>query len=339
MKITMKKLIITILSILLVFGLVGCSGEVTPLQDSKRIVSIATVQPKSHPISIGLEAMGDYLSDKLGESYEVQVYYNGIMGGNTQAIELLQLGTLNIVATSGSNLEAFDNTYKIFGVPYLFKDEVSFRKVMEDEEFINPIYNSTIDNGIQGVAWFANGVNNIYSTKPIYTPDDLNGLKFRIQPSEANVMMAEAFGAGATVMAYGEVYTALQNKVIDAASNPEMALVSMNHGEVAPYYSRTEHQIFTDMLIANVDFLNDLSEKERVIFNEAFKVANKVQVEEWDKQIEECIEQAIEMGVKFIEVDKDAFEELQKPVKEKLLAMTPEIELLYEKVQEIQKGE
>lgn len=329
----------TMLSILIVFGLVGCSGEVASLQNSTRIVSIATVQPKNHPISIGLEAMGDYLSENLGDSYEVQVYYNGIMGGNTQALELLQLGTLDIVATSGSNLESFDNTYKIFGVPYLFKDEASFRKCMDDEEFINQIYNSTIDNGIQGVAWFANGVNNIYSTKPIYTPEDLRGLKFRIQSSEANVMLAEAFGAGATVMAYGEVYTALQNKVIDAAANPEMALISMKHGEVAPYYSRTEHQIFTDMLIANVDFLNDLSQEERVIFNEAFKVANKVQVEEWDIQIAECIEQAIEMGVEFIDVDKGLFEEVQKPVKEKLLAITPEIELLYGKVQEIQKGE
>lgn len=335
----MKKLLMIMFSILIMFGLVGCSGGVTSLEDSKRIVSIATVQPKNHPISIGLEAMGDYLREKLGDSYEVQVYYNGIMGGNTQALELLQLGTLDIVATSGSNLEAFDDTYKIFGVPYLFKDEESFRKCMDDEEFINPIYNSTIDNGIQGVAWFANGVNNIYSTKPIYTPDDLRGLKFRIQPSEANVMMAEAFGAGATVMAYGEVYTALQNKVIDAASNPEMALVSMNHGEVAPYYSRTEHQIFTDMLIANVDFLNDLSAEERIIFNEAFKVANKVEVEEWDIQIAEAIEKAVKMGVEFIDVDKEPFEKLQKPVREKLLALAPEIELLYEIVQEIQKGE
>lgn len=335
----MKKLLLTMLSIIIVLGLVGCSGEVTSLQDSKRIVSIATVQPENHPISIGLEAMGDYLSEKLGDSYEVQVYYNGTMGGNTQALELLQLGTLDIVATSGSNLESFDDTYKIFGVPYLFKDEASFRKCMDDEDFINPIYDSTIDNGIQGVAWFANGVNNIYSTKPIYTPDDLSGLKFRIQSSEANVMLAEAFGAGATVMAYGEVYTALQNKVIDAAANPEMALISMNHGEVAPYYSRTEHQIFTDMLIANVDFLNDLSEDERVIFNEAFKVANKVEVEEWDIQIAAAIEQAIKMGVEFIDVDKGPFEEMQKPVKEKLLAMTPEIKLLYEIVQEIQKGE
>lgn len=334
-----KKLLMVILSILIVFGSVGCSGGVPSIQDNNRIVSIATVQPTNHPISVGLEAMGEFLREELGDSYEVHVYYNGVMGGNTQALELLQLGTLDIVATSGSNLEAFDDTYKIFGVPYLFKDEENFRKVMDNEDFINPIYNSTIDNGIQGVTWFANGVNNIYSTKPIYTPDDLRGLKFRIQPSEANVMMAEGFGAGATVMAYGEVYTGLQNKVIDAASNPEMALVSMNHGEVAPFYSRTEHQIFTDMLIANVDFLNDLSAEERTIFNEAFKVANKVEVEEWDIQIAETIEKAVEMGVEFIDVDKAPFEELQKPVREKLLTMTPEIKPLYEIVQEIQKGE
>lgn len=330
-------MILMIISILV--GTIGCSGEVSTLQDNKKIVNIATVQPKNHPISVGLEGMKEYLNANLEDNFEVQVYYNGIMGGNTQALELLQLGTLDIVATSGSNLEAFDDVYKIFGIPYLFRDEENFRKCMNDEDFITPIYESTVDKGIKGVTWFANGVNNIYSTKPIHTPEDLNGLKFRIQPSEANVMLAEAFGAGATVMAYGEVYTALQNKVIDAASNPEMALVSMKHGEVAPYYSRTEHQIFTDMLIANVDFLNRLSEKEKKIFEEAFKIANEIQVKEWDIQIAECIKEAQNMGVEFIEVNKELFEEKQKPVKEKLIAMTPEIQMLYEKVQEIQKGE
>ncbi len=195
------------------------------------------------------------------------------------------------------------------------------------------------DKEIQGVCWFANGVNNIYSIQPIYTPDDMKGLKFRIQPSEANVKMAQGFGAAATVMAYGEVYTAMQNHVIDAAANPEMALISAKHGEVAKYYSRTEHQIFTDVMVANSEFMKGLDEKERAVFEEGFKICTNVEVEEWDKQISDCIAEAKEMGVEFIDVDKTIFEENQKPVREELLKLYPEIQPLYLLVQEIQNQE
>lgn len=336
----MKKTLVILLGFFMMVCLNACSKNADEQADKqKRIISIATVQPEDHPISVGLRAMKSHMKEQLGDAVDVKIYYNGIMGGNSEALELLQMGTLNLVATSGSNLESFDNTYKIFGLPYLFKDEKSFRKCMNNDEFMNQIYNCTSNKGIRGVAWFANGVNNIYASKPIYTPDDIKGLKLRIQSSEANVKLAQGFGAAAVVMAYGEVYTALQNHVIDAAMNPEMALISMKHGEVAKYYTRTEHQIFTDMLVGNAEFLDSLSDKEKTVLNESFEIATRVECEEWDKQINECIAEAEKMGVQFIEVDKTPFEKLQTKVREELLAATPSLQPLYEKVQEIQKEE
>ena len=137
------------------------------------------------------------------------------------------------------------------------------------------------------------------------------------------------------VMAYGEVYTALQNRVIDAGMNPEMALVSMKHGEVAPFYSRTEHQIFTDMLVANAGFLKSLTDGQRRVFEEGFRLANRIEVEEWDKQIAKCIVEADKMGVEFIDVDKEPFMKLQAPVREALLAAHPKLRRLYDIVQTI----
>lgn len=336
----MKKTLVILLGFFMIVCLSACSETAAvQAENPKRIISIATVQPEDHPISVGLRAMKDHITEQLGDSVEVKIYYNGIMGGNSEALELLQMGTLNLVATSGSNLESFDDTYKIFGLPYLFRDEASFRKCMNDEEFKNEIYNCTVNKGIRGVAWFANGVNNIYSSKPIHTPEDIKGLKLRIQSSEANVKLAQGFGAAATVMAYGEVYTALQNHVIDAAMNPEMALISMKHGEVAKYYTRTEHQIFTDMLVGNVEFLDSLSEKEKIVLEESFQIANQVECDEWDKQISECIVEAEKMGVEFIEVDKAPFQKVQKEVREELLAATPVLQPLYDRVEKIQEEE
>lgn len=330
----------TITAIILYFAMImvvaGCSASANGETGSKRIISVATVQPENHAIVQGLNAFKQYVEDELGDSFEIRLFTNGVIGGNSEALELLQMGSLDLIATSGSNLEAFANEYKIFGLPYLFNDEASFRKVMNEEEFTDIIYNSTTQKGIQGVAWFSNGVNNFYASQKIETPEDLKGLKIRVQSSEANVKLVQGFDAAAVVMAYGEVYTALQNRVIDAGTNPEMALVDMKHGEVAKYYSRTEHQIFTDMLVANTDFLDSLNEKEKEVFQNGFKLSSQVANEAWDKRISEVTKEATEMGVKFITVDKESFEEIQKPVKEELLNNNPELQPLYDMIQQIQ---
>lgn len=330
----------TIKAIILYFAMImvvaGCSASANGETGSKRIISVATVQPENHAIVQGLNAFKQYVEDELGDSFEIRLFTNGVIGGNSEALELLQMGSLDLIATSGSNLEAFANEYKIFGLPYLFNDEASFRKVMNEEEFTDIIYNSTTQKGIQGVAWFSNGVNNFYASQKIETPEDLKGLKIRVQSSEANVKLVQGFDAAAVVMAYGEVYTALQNRVIDAGTNPEMALVDMKHGEVAKYYSRTEHQIFTDMLVANTDFLDSLNEKEKEVFQNGFKLSSQVANEAWDKRISEVTKEATEMGVKFITVDKESFEEIQKPVKEELLNNNPELQPLYDMIQQIQ---
>ena len=147
--------------------------------------------------------------------------------------------------------------------------------------------------------------------------------------------MVQGFDAAAVVMAYGEVYTALQNGVIDAGTNPEMALVKMKHGEVAKYYSRTEHQIFTDMFVVSTKFMDSLPD-EKEVFQEAFELSTRVAQWEWDKQIAEAVEEAKEMGVEFITVDKKPFEEMQQPVKEALLKGNPKLQTLYDRVQLIQ---
>src|SRR5699024_7214387 len=143
-------------------------------------------------------------------------------------------------------------------------------------------YESTADKGIKGTTWFANGVNNFYSKDKIEKPEDMKGMKVRVQPSDINVAMVEGFEAASVMLAYGEIYTAIQNNVIDAATNPEMALADMRHGEVANYYSRTEHQIFTDVFVTNAKFIDSLSKKEKQYFNEGFKISTEVANEAWD---------------------------------------------------------
>jgi tripartite ATP-independent transporter DctP family solute receptor len=330
----LRGLSFVVMMLFCLFIISGCSSNADA--KSTKVITIATVHPEQHPIYKGLIDFQDYIHENLGDRFEVNIFSNGVIGNNSEVLELLQMGSLDLAVVSGSNMEAYAEEYKIFAIPYLFNDEQSFREIMNNEEFTTPIYESTADKGIKGVTWFANGVNNFYSKDKIEVPEDLEGQKIRVQPSDINVRMVQGFGGAAVMLAYGEIYTGIQNGVIDVATNPEMALADMRHGEVADYYSRTEHQIFTDVFVTNTDFIESLSEKERTVFEDAFQLSTEVANEAWDKRIAEAIEESEEMGIEFVEVDKELFKEKQKPVRESVLEAIPELQPLFDKVQELQ---
>lgn len=157
-----------------------------------------------------------------------------------------------------------------------------------------------------------------------------------MQQSPASVQMMEAFGAAASPMSFGEVYTAIQQGVIDGAENNELALTNNKHGEVAKYFFYNKHQMVPDMLIGNLKFLNSLSDEEREVFEEAARLSTEVELEEWDVQVEEAKKIAEEdMGVEFIDVDIQAFKDQVSGVQEDMLADNEHIGDIYDHIQEI----
>ncbi|MDU2198786.1 MAG: TRAP transporter substrate-binding protein DctP, partial [Peptostreptococcaceae bacterium] len=189
-----------------------------------------------------------------------------------------------------------------------------YHEVMNDEEIIGPVYESTRQSGFVGLTWFDAGVRNIYTTKkPIMEPDDLKGLKIRVQTSPTNVKMLQALGASPTPMSFGEVYTGLQQNVIDGAENNELALINNKHGEVAKHYSYNMHAMLPDILIASTSLLdNKLTKEEAQIVMEAADYANKFEVELWEDAAADAKAKAEEMGVQFYYPDIKPFQEKMK---------------------------
>ena len=125
-----------------------------------------------------------------------------------------------------------------------------------------------------------------------------------------------------------------QQGVIDGAENNELALTNNKHGEVAKYYSYNKHQMVPDMLVANLKFLNSLSPEDYQVFKEAAALSTEVEMEEWDKSIEEAEKIATdEMGVEFIDVDVEAFKEKVLPLHESMLQENEKIRDLYDHIQ------
>lgn len=237
---------------------------------------------------------------------------------------------------SNSILETFSENYTLFNLPYLFASAEAYHSAMDNPEIVEPIFESTKKAGFEAVTWIDAGTRNFYTVStPIETPADLKGLKIRVQQSPTNVEMMSLLGGSATPMGFGDVYTALQFKVIDGAENNEMALTSNGHGDVCKYYSYDMHQMIPDILLGNCDFLNDLSEEERAVFEEGFELVNSVEREEWVKAVEAAKEKAEnEQGVIFLYPDTKPFQEVCESMHAKMLEQYPDLQPIYDKIQE-----
>lgn len=304
--------------------------------DGRRIVRVALGQSETHPQYLGLVAFKEYVEERLGDQYEVQIFPNEILGSTQRVIELTQTGAIDFVVAGTANLETFADVYEVFSMPYLFDSEESYLLAMQDQEYMQSIYQSTDEAGFEVLTWYYAGTRNFYAKTPIRTPDDLRGKKIRVQQSPASVKMMQAFGAAASPMSFGEVYTAIQQGVIDGAENNELALTNNKHGEVAKYYTYNMHQMVPDMLVGNLKFLNSLRPEERRIFEDAALLSTEVELTEWDKQVKAAKAMAQDaMGVEFIQVDTAQFKEKVLPLHEEMMKDNPDIVAVYRHFQNI----
>lgn len=327
-----KKAAAVLMAAAMAVSLTGC-GSIT---SGKRIIRISHAQSETHPEHLGLLAFKEYVEERLGDKYEVQIFPNEILGSAQKAIELTQTGAIDFVVAGTANLETFADVYEIFSMPYLFDSEDVYKTVMEDSDYMEQVYESTDEAGFRVVTWYNAGTRNFYAKTPIRTPEDLKGKKIRVQQSPASVSMVNSFGAAAAPMGFGEVYTAIQQGVIDGAENNELALTNNKHGEVAKYYSYNKHQMVPDMLVANLKFLNSLSPEELQVFKEAAVLSTEVELVEWNKSIKEAKQIAAhDMGVTFIETDVEAFKAKVLPLHQKMLENNPKIRDFYQYIQTV----
>lgn len=312
--------------------LAGCGGRTA---SSQMIVRIGHNQSAEHPTHIALTAFEQFIEERLGEQYDIEVYPSELLGSQTDMVQLTQTGAIDFCVASNAILETFDKKYEIFNLPYLFTSTEAYAAVMDDKEITDPLFKSTADAGFEAVTWLDAGTRNFYTvSRPIESPGDLKGLKIRVQQSPTNVEMMRLLGGSATPMGFGDVYTALQSHIIDGAENNELALTNNGHGDVCKYYSYDMHQMVPDILIGNYAFLQKLSPEDRAVFEEGFALVNQVEREEWTKAVEAAKNKAAnEQNVQFIYPDVEPFKEACLPLHQTVINNNPELRSIYDAIQ------
>ncbi|MDH2925030.1 tripartite ATP-independent transporter DctP family solute receptor [Nicoletella semolina] len=290
---------------------------------AKTTLKLSHNNDKTHPVHISMQNMADEVKKLTHGEVVIRIYPNSQLGNQRESMELIQSGSLDMAKSNASELEAFEPAYGAFNVPYLFKDREHYYRVLQDPAIGGKILDSTKGKGFIGLTYYDAGSRSFYAAKPINTPADLKGLKVRVQPSPTALEMVKLMGASPTPLAFGELYTALQQGVVDAAENNQTALTLMRHGEVSKFFSEDEHTMIPDVLLISEKSWAKLTAKQQEALKQAINNSMISHKALWTKMIAEEVKKAKEtLGVEFVKVDKQPFVDAVKPMHDKALADT-----------------
>lgn len=319
-----RKIIVIALSLILCFMFVACSGgnedkSSTGDASEKIILKLNHVGATTHPYHLGSEKFAELVNEKSGGSIEVQVFPASQIASGAKAIEFVQMDTLDIALESTMSLSNFVPEIDVLNLPFLFKDAEEVYKVL-DGEAGQKLAEKAEEYGFKILGWWYNGFRDMSnSKKPIETPSDLAGLKFRIPESEVFRGAFEALGALPTSMPVSEVFTAIQLGTVDGQENPAANFINNRFNEVNEYYSETHHIFTAEPLIMSLEKFNSFSAEQQQILLDAAAEAGAYEIELGIQEEENLIEQIKNMdNVKYNKpADMQAFRDAVNPVYEK----------------------
>jgi C4-dicarboxylate-binding protein DctP len=264
----MKKLLGAVsLAALLVSG----SQALAQCDDGEMVIKFSHVTADSgHPKGDAAQAIAARINEEMDGKACMEVYPNSTLFDDDKVMEALLLGDVQIAAPSLSKFEAYTKKYRLFDLPFLFSSMDAVNRFTEGpvgQELLGAVE----PQGFTGLAYIYNGLKHFSGNKPLLTPADAAGLKFRVQTSDVAVAMIEAMDASAQKLAFKEVYGALQTGVVDGQENTWSNIYKQKFFEVQDGITETNHQLLTYLAITSTDWLDSLPDDVREQFLTIFK--------------------------------------------------------------------
>ena len=287
---------------------------------------------EDHAVHISLTAFAADVAEKSGGTINIQIFPNGTLGSESDMISQVQFGMLDMAKVSASTLGNYNKLYNAYSVPYVFDNQEHYYSVM-DGEIANELYMATEGDGFIGLTWLDSGSRSFYTKdKAIRVPSDLKGLKIRTMDSQMAIDMMSNLGGSATVMGYSDIYTGLQQGVIDGAENNVTAL--RDHGDVAKFYSFDEHTRIPDIVVLSADVWNSMSDAQKDVLKTCAAAATNEYKTAWKAFEDEVLANAVNNnGVELVrDVDIAAFQAAVAPIYDNLKATEPDVYAVVEKI-------
>ncbi len=285
-------------------------------------LKIAHSLPMNHPVHAGIEHFAERAAFHSGGRLHFDVFPNGQLGSEPQTLEQMQSGTLDMAKVGGATLGSFVPAAKVFSLPYLFRSGEHYWAVLNGElgqEMLDLLATNAAGapSGFRGLSYYDAGSRNFYTKKPVTNPNQLKGMKIRVMNDPVAIDMVIAMGASPTPISWGELYTALQQGVVDGAENNPPSFVSSRHFEVCKHFTFDRHSLIPDVLVISEQTWQGLSEEEKVWIRQAALESTEFQRKVWTAGVEESLAVMQAEGVTIHEVDPAPFMQATQSVRDK----------------------
>ena len=298
-----------------------------------KVIKLAHGLDPTHPVHQAMEFLAERVFEKSRGRLRIDIYPSEQLGSERECLELLQIGSLGMTKVSCSVLEGFVPAMSVLSLPYLFRDQEHCFKVLEGE-IGRKLLLAGEKYWLRGLCFYDAGSRSFYTKdKPILKPSDLEGMKIRTQESPTSMRMVQALGGSPTPIAWGELYSALQQGVVDGAENNPPSFHLSRHYEVCKFYSLDEHTGVPDVLLISTAVWKDLSAEFQSLFQEAVDESVLHQKRLWKEATQAALEHVQKSGVQIFYPDKSLFAGKITPIYEEYKHL-PE---MYQLIQEIKK--
>jgi tripartite ATP-independent transporter DctP family solute receptor len=272
--------------------------------------------------------MGEVIERETGGRLAMRVYHSGQLGRETDAINLARFGALDIARVNVASLNNPFPLTNILALPYVFDSTAHMRRALDGAPG-RAILKGFEARGLIGLAFYDSGTRCFYNhLRPIVEPAHLHGLKIRVPPSDIFVGLVRALGANPTPLSYGEVFSALQTRLIDGAENNWTTFFTSRQFEVAQYWSQSEHSYAPEVLLMSKRRFDSLTSADRELLLATASRSVPYMRERWDRSEGESRAAVEKAGTKIAEVDREAFQKAAAPLLERYLEDTT-LERLY----------
>lgn len=341
MKKTVKQLLVLSLTLILTLSILGCSDSTTPAvgdnndgsgtkNSSDEVIELrlaTSVQP-DNPMNLAAEYFAEQVKEMSDGRIQITVFPSGQLGSDQEVIEQMMQGSTDMVEVSGIVFANYSDLPNAWQLPFLYKDWEHFSKSVKSDESL-ALLDGLDDIGVKGLAVYTSPFRHLCTTdKNIEKLEEIEGLKIRVAEVPLMIDIFESIGAKPTPMAFGEVYSGLQNRVIDATETDFYGVVGDKFGEVTKYVTYTAHYNWPSLLSINKEKFDSLSPEDQEIMMKA--AANGVDYNiELVKAVEDEYEEKMaDMGVTLAtlpETEMNKFREAVSPVIEKYSSLDPRI--------------
>lgn len=264
----------------------------------------------------------EVMEDKSGGKISVEIYPNGQVGGDRELTEAVQSGIVDMTCPVIEVMAGWDDNFSIPGLPFIFGSRAEALAAL-DGKFGQSLLERAENYGLKGLGYMENGIRQITSNKcPVEKPADLKGVKIRTMQVQAHMDAFKLMGANPTAMSFNEVYSALQQGVVDAEENPLGHITSSKFYEVQKCITLSGHVYSTHMVLANPDFYEGLSDENKALVEDALKEAidhqQKIIAQEETEQVQFLADQGMKV-TRLTDEQRGEFQKITAPVRETYL--------------------